>query len=343
MRIITFEGKPYQLGYVLGKQAKTVFSRYIISSHHFTKLLPWRESDWLNSIDKQIQQHFPRIYNELQGLADGCEQDYKDILLWNCRGDLLPTGPEGCTSIAVRKTDRSIIAHNEDGDPNLRGHCFLLDAKLDNDIRIFSFAYPGSIPGHTICANSHGLVYTVNNIRLSEQGSGLPRMVISRALLETASSSEFIDLLKNHQRSGGFHYTVADTQTQQPLSVEAPFQSVSVNKANPISVHANHLVHTELENIKQNITESSQCRQNRMEVLTQQLSGSIDEMKCFEILQDIEVGTLPIFRTEPDDPDEENTLATGVFTLSDNSVEIQIYSMEDFNNPLQQTLRLAII
>ena len=335
MRTVTFAGSPYQLGYKLGLQAKSIFARYIKNSHHFTKLLPWRDSDWLTDVDKQIQQTFPRIYQELQGLADGCEQDFKDILLWNCRGDLLPTGPEGCTSIAVQKNDRAIVAHNEDGDPNLRGHCFLLDARLDNGIRIFSFAYPGSIPGHTICANSHGLVYTVNNIRLVEQGTGLPRMIISRALLESKNCEAFIALLENHRRSGGFHYTVADKQTKQPYSIEAPFQGVSVEKASPVAVHANHLVHKQQSEISQIITESSRCRQIRMEALAAHYSDSIDEEKCFSILQDIEENALPIFRTEPDDPDEENTLATGVFTLSKKGVEVVVYGMEDFSNPVK--------
>ncbi|MFC1236270.1 C45 family autoproteolytic acyltransferase/hydolase [Vibrio sp. F74] len=340
MRVISFEGTPYELGYKLGQEGKSIFASYIKNSQYFTQLLPWRESDWLSSVDQQIQQQFPRIYRELQGLADGCQQDYKDILLWNCRGDLLPTGAEGCTSIAIKKADRIIVAHNEDGDPNLRGHCFLLDATLDNNVRIFSFAYPGSIPGHTLCANSHGLVYTVNNIRLVEQGSGLPRMVISRALLETKNCDDFVSLLENHQRSGGFHYTVADTASKQLLSVEAPFQSVSAQRTESKCVHANHLVHNTLSSIKQIITESSQCRQNRMEALAEHYSDSIDEDKCFHILQDIEIDALPIFRTEIDDPDEENTLATGVFTLRTEGVEIVIYGMEDFKNPVKNQFTL---
>ncbi len=340
MRVISFEGTPYELGYKLGQEGKSIFASYIKNSPCFTKLLPWRESDWLSSVDQQIQQHFPRIYKELQGLADGCHQDYKDILLWNCRGDLLPTGAEGCTSIAVKKADRVIVAHNEDGDPNLRGHCFLLNATLDSNIRLFSFAYPCSIPGHTLCANSHGLVYTVNNIRLVEQGTGLPRMVISRALLETKNCDEFVALLKNHQRSGGFHYTVADTTSKQLLSVEAPFQSVSAQRVEFKCVHANHLVHNKISSIKQIITESSQCRQNRMEALAEYYSDSIDEEQCFHILQDIEIGALPIFRTELDDPDEENTLATGVFTLRTEGVEVVVYGMEDFKNPLTHRFSL---
>lgn len=341
MRTFTFQGSPYQLGYELGVQGKSIFASYIIASHHFTKLLPWRDSDWLASIDHQIQLTFPRVYQELQGLADGCEQEYKDILLWNCRGDLLPTGPEGCSSIAVKNKDKAILAHNEDGDPNLRGHCFLLDATLDNGLRILSFVYPGSIPGHTLCANSHGLVYTVNNIRLVNQGTGIPRMIISRALLESKNCEEFITLLDKHPRSGGFHYSVADIHSQQPYSVEAPFQGVSVKKAAPIAVHANHLIHKQQNHINQIITESSHDRQTRMEALASQYTEDIDEQRCFSILQDTENKALPIFRTQPDDPDEENTLATGVFSLSDTGVEVSIYAMEDFTHPNKTVFILA--
>ncbi len=341
MHTLNISGTPYQIGFQLGVQAKEIFSDYIKSSHHFTKLLPWRNSNWLKSADNQIQSAFPRVYQELQGLADGCEQAYLDILLWNCRGDLLPTGPEGCTSIAVKQQDRAIVAHNEDGDPNLRGHCFLLNAVLDNGIEIFSFAYPGSIPGHTLCANGYGVVYTVNNIRLTEQGSGLPRMVISRALLESKNCDEFIALLKKHRRSGGFHYTLADRDTRQPYSVEAPFQGVSVMNAEPVCVHANHLIHNKLDGIHQIITGSSQSRQARMETLVNS-HHLIDEQRCFHILQDIEKKTLPIFRTEPDDPDEENTLATGIFTLNEQGIDIVVYGMEDFTAPTVTRLHMAL-
>jgi predicted choloylglycine hydrolase len=324
------------LGLKLGQEAKGIFSDYIMTCHHFTKLLPWRESDWLSSIDKQIQLHFPHIYQELQGLSDGCEQNYKDILLWNCRGDLLSAVPDGCTSIGAKKSSKAIIAHNEDGDPNLNGHCFLLNAQLESGVRIFAFAYPGSIPGHTICANSHGLAYTVNNLRLTEQGTGLPRMVISRALLECKDSEEFIALLKNHNRSGGFHYTVADTATLKPKSVEAPFHDVSVVKIDRVAVHANHLVHEQTSKIAQIITRSSKDRQFKMSALTSDNASKIDELRCFDILQDIDEQLLPIFRTEPDDPDEENTLATAIITLDETGVSLTIYGMEQASQPKEK-------
>jgi hypothetical protein len=77
-----------------------------------------------------------------------------------------------------------------------------------------------------------------------------------------------------------------------------------------------------------------------MEALAEYYSDSIDEEQCFHILQDIEIGALPIFRTELDDPDEENTLATGVFTLRTEGVEVVVYGMEDFKNPLTHRFSL---
>ena len=158
-------------------------------------------------------------------------------------------------------------------------------------------------------------------------------MIISRALLESESCTAFIALLESQQRAGVFHYTVADKHSRQPYSVEAPFQGVSLEKVNSVAVHANHLVHQQQSHIRQIITESSQCRQNRMEALAAHHADAIDEEKCFDILQDIEANALPIFRTAEDDPDEENTLATGVFSLSATGVAVTIYGMEDFSHP----------
>ena len=74
-----------------------------------------------------------------------------DILLWNCRGDLLHKTSDGCTSIAWRgDEDARWIAHNEDGDPFLYGR-HTVDVRTDDAPGYISFYYPGSLPGHTLC------------------------------------------------------------------------------------------------------------------------------------------------------------------------------------------------
>lgn len=324
MRILKFSGDNYALGYQLGLESKNYFNHHICESLHYKKLLPYLESEWLKNTAAQIQHLLPSIYNELQGLADGCERDFWEVLLWNCRGDLSPTGPEGCSSIGVKFKQSALLAHNEDGDPDLRDGCFILNAELSNGTQFVSFVYPGSIPGHTMGMNNHGIAYTVNNIRLTEKQIGIPRMITARTLLEADSVENFIDLLEKHDRVGGFHYNVADRFNLTPISIEAPFQGVSALAADTITVHANHLIHDKFVNIDQIITKSSFCRQKQLQKLSLLNSKSLNEQVCINILKDT-ASELPIYRMSPDDPDQENTLATVIFTLQKEAIQMVVY------------------
>jgi len=329
MHVLKIEGDHYTIGRRIGERSRATFGEYIMQSDGFLRLLPWRDSEWMDCVAAMSRARIPQVWRELEGLADGCGQDIRDVLLWNTRGDIMPTGPEGCSSVALRRRDDGLLCHNEDGDPNLRAACFILDAKLVDGPRILSFAYPGSIPGHTFGLNSHGLAYTVNNIRLVKQMVGLPRMLISRALLETASSQDFIALLQNEQRSGGFHYMVADCAERSPYSVEAPGQGVEVEPLSSVAVHANHLVMPGFTAVEQLITASSRARQERLEVLSAPLSDRSTEQDLLAVLSDQDNTALPIYRTSPDDPDMENTLATCVFRLTDEGVDVSVHARPD--------------
>ena len=88
------------------------------------------------------------------------------------------------------------------------------------------------------------------------------------------------------------------------LTVEFCGGAVSVQRATGPVAHANHALHLEPGPEGQRITGSSRDRQLRAELL---LSQGRDPLA---ILQDRGGPGLPIRRDDPDDPDEENTLAT---------------------------------
>ncbi|MDZ7808991.1 MAG: C45 family peptidase [Arhodomonas sp.] len=267
---------------------------------------------------------FPGSRRELEGLAVGLEQPLEAVLLWNCRGDLAPTGPEGCSSMAVKGRGRCWLAHNEDGDPALRDACFALDATPDDGPAFFTFRYPGSLPGHTLAMNAVGLAYTVNNLRLTEHPPGIPRMVSARALLGCSKVDEALRLLDGLARSGGFHFMMADTTTLSPLSVEAPFQCISARTASPVAVHANHLVHPDCRDLPQRVTASSAARQQQLEGWCAQTDPGDVPTALLSILGDQGDPWLPIHRTDPEDPDRENTLATVVFTLQHGGITAEL-------------------
>jgi len=72
--------------------------------------------------------------------------------------------PEGCTTLlySAAKSSVALIAHNEDGPPELDGHCCWLSVRQENGSKFSTYHYPGMLQGHTFSVNSHGLVQTIN-------------------------------------------------------------------------------------------------------------------------------------------------------------------------------------
>ncbi|MBR7381941.1 acyl-CoA--6-aminopenicillanic acid acyl-transferase, partial [Klebsiella pneumoniae] len=71
-----------------------------------------------------------------------------------------------------------------------------------------SFAYPGSLCGHTFAVNEKGIVNTVNNIRAVHRPDGMPRQILARASLNATTLEEAVTLLSATPRAGAFHHTL---------------------------------------------------------------------------------------------------------------------------------------
>jgi hypothetical protein len=249
------------------------------------------------------------------------ELPFDEVFAWNCRGDVWAMAPDGCTTVQIPGSF-PVIAHNEDGDPGLRSGCALATITPDQAQPFTAFVYPGSIPGHTFATNGSGLVLTVNNIRSTLAGDGLPRMVLSRAVLDCATIDAALTLLSETPRSGAFHFTLAQAGQSRLASVEFTHAHCSIAEiANP-AVHANHLVHVAMASKPQIKTGSSDSRQERGQDILDASDGSPDPLS---ILWDQERRALPIYRAQPDDPDNENTLATAVFKIGKDSVDWAVY------------------
>ncbi|HBL9664509.1 MAG: acyl-CoA--6-aminopenicillanic acid acyl-transferase, partial [Escherichia coli] len=189
-----------------------------------------------------------------------------------------------------------------------------------------SFAYPGSICGHTFAVNEKGIVNTVNNIRAVYRPQGLPRQILARASLNANTLDEAITILTGQPRSGAFHHTLGQLGDARLFSVEATGQGCSVLPLTTVTGHANHLVHAALAGVEQIVTDSSASRQLRL-VQWRETQPPFDAAAAKTILSDTHDAELPIYRLAADDPDEENTLATAVFTLDANHVRWQIFDI----------------
>ena len=246
-------------------------------------------------------------------------------MAWNCRGDLLASVPDGCTTIQqpgstpLGETIR--LSHNEDGLPFFRGACFIVDATPDDGIGFRSFCYPGSIPGHSFGWNNAGIVQTVNNLRLCGVVPTVSRMVLGRAVIESETLDQAIETLSTNPACGGFHMSLAQCGDKRLLSVEYGGGSSSVRNISKPSVHANHALHLEVG--RQIVTASSNDRQLHGGTMVRRF-----DVNPLDVLRDDSGPGLPIRRDDPADPDCENTLATCIFHISKHSIGWKIYAQK---------------
>ena len=260
---------------------------------------------------------FPEFHSEIAALADGLELPFDPVFAWNARGDLLAGLGDGCTTVQV-PGDEPVIAHNEDGLPGLLGHCFIAELRPDSAPTATSFCYPGSIPGHTFAVTAAGLVIAVNNLRLLGIVPEIPRMVLARALLGAPDRDAMVQLLRDAPPSGGFHLSIAQMDASDIWSVSFGGGEVHVVENTRPMLHSNHAQCAGPVMSRQSITDSSRDRLFRGLELLEQGAAPLS------ILSDTGGAGLPIFRADPDDPDDENTVAQFHARLTSTGIDWQI-------------------
>lgn len=330
MKHITLSGDSWQIGYQLGELGREAYLSQIRATSLWHKTSAVQHSALLQEMQQRVAARFPAVWQELQGLAAGLQAPFDEVFAWNCRGDLLPSTSDGCTTVTGFTDDgAALIAHNEDGFPSLRGHCAMVTLRPEQGVAFTSFYYPGSLCGHTVAVNACGVVNTVNNIRATERPPGFPRQVLARAALEARTLDEAIEILSIAPRSGAFHHSLAACGDGRIVSVEATGTGCHVRLNTRRYGHANHLIHPEMLALAQTVTDSSASRQRRLQQwLDVAGSEALSPQQALAILSDQQDAALPILRNDPADPDEENTLATVIFVLGDTQVSWSLYTAD---------------
>ncbi|WP_233804713.1 C45 family autoproteolytic acyltransferase/hydolase [Paraburkholderia sp. HP33-1] len=325
---IEISGSPFEAGEALGRFGAAAVHRHLLHTDAWLTVMRWRGSPVAADLAMHTETRFPRVWAELQGLARGLRLPFEDVFLWNCRGDVWAMSPDGCTTLQLPHTpDAGVrrIAHNEDGDPGFSSDCAIAQCRIEGSPGFAAFVYPGSLPGHTFAVTDAGLVVTVNNLRQRRVVAGVPRMVLTRAVLDATDLDMAVSLLRDAPRAGGFHLTLAHRAHATLLSVEFSAYGCSVREITEPSLHANHAIHPEMAHFSQVITDSSQHRQTRGDTLLAQTRTTGEMPDPLAILADQEDASLPIYRDDPRDPDDENTLATALITVKETHVEWEVY------------------
>ena len=325
-------GDAYSVGRALGEASAHALREVVPTLDRFQALQQeWSGTDRVRSLEAAARAAWPRYVRELEGIADGAGVAFDTVFLWNCRGDLPRGGSPtpttqaaGCTTLLIPPRDgrAGVIAHNEDDEPALHGHCRVVDVRPDDAPGFVSFHVPGLLPGHGFAVNRAGLVQTVDDVRPEDWSVGVPRHVLCRAVLDCDGLDAAVARIRDTTRAGGFHHGLGCAGDRRLLSIEAPASGCAVVEADRPRVHANHLLDQRFAHLRQVIDPSSHSRQSRAEALL--AGGAVDGGGPLCVLGDVGAH-LPIHRRETDPDDPGFTLATAVFRITDRGVDYEVF------------------
>jgi len=305
-------------GLALGQAGRDAMARVIARAPLWRRVTDAAVGAAVSRMADATRDLFPAIHDEIGSLAEGLHLPFAQVFAWNARGDLLSGAGEGCTTVQL-PGPVPVLAHNEDGLPGLAGACFLAEIRPQGAPAFMSFCYPGSIPGHSFAVTAAGLVITVNNLRLRGLAPEVPRMVLTRALLAAPDRAAAVRILREAPPSGGFHLSLGQAGAADIWSVSFGGGEVRIVEHHAPALHANHALVAGDVLSHQTVTASSRDRLARGQALLAIGAGALD------ILNDTSGAGLPILRREPDDPDDENTLAQFHARIGSNGIDWNVH------------------
>ncbi|MDD3924995.1 MAG: C45 family autoproteolytic acyltransferase/hydrolase [Erysipelotrichaceae bacterium] len=184
---IKVNGNNYECGFQYGKAASEMIRNNIDNYQCLIKdrknILP----EQAHRIALKYQTYIPTKYlEEMQGIADGAQVNFVDILLLNCRSELLFKDDQElqeCTAFAlmpkITSTHDAYACQTWDFARSQKDNVVLLE--IDSDVKIMMITEAGLIGGKGL--NSSGIGLTLNALNTNGKDMGVPLHVRMRMIL----------------------------------------------------------------------------------------------------------------------------------------------------------------
>ena len=294
-RLLTISApSPYERGIQYGQQAQKEIAHCIEtyrSRFAGTRNLTWeaaREISW--KFVPYIEAEMPDMLEELRGIAEGSGAELEDLMVLNCRYEILHFPHENeCTAFALQREATAnhhvYVGQNWDNRPALLPHSLLLHiTEEEHDRVIFGLTEAGQLIRNGF--TSKGVGQCSNSLRssLDIQGAGVPSTFVRRKLLTLDHLEKMVALIRKAPRSVSVNYCIASRENRAADIEAVPGQPVRFDPTNGIVTHANHL----LVNRDLDISTAKRFRGERLYELLNQKIGEITTEYIMECLRDHE-------------------------------------------------------
>ena len=188
------------------------------------------------------QERYPQYVDEIEGIAQGANVAFDDLAVLNAMEAVTMDALHltKCTSFAVNgectADGHVLVAHNEDWLPEDESDVYLIHAEPDDEPPFLAMTYGGLIPN--IGFNAFGIAQCCDSVYPTDSRIGIPRLVVSRAVLAARTPADAIRNAVLPRRAAGYNHLIA-VESGEMFNVE-----VSARKFGILYAENNYIAHT---------------------------------------------------------------------------------------------------
>ncbi len=285
IKTLHLQGSPKEIGHLHGKHGKEQVMKSLETYEklfHGYQNINWQEAKnrALFHLDS-IEAHDVQLVEEMEGIAEGANVDFEDILALNARSEIALGAyggkgfSDGCTAIATFSpvSKDTIIGQNWDWKESQIDSLLLLKIKQEVKPNI-TMVTEGGIIGK-IGHNNAGLGVCFNALLTDQKSNEIPIHLALRSVLNSYTLSEAISKLKDGQTAASASLVIGkadESKAGLAVNVEvSPFGIDLVGGENGSLVHTNHIISPiikkRLTDMNEFIFDGSMMRYKRAEQL----------------------------------------------------------------------------
>jgi isopenicillin-N N-acyltransferase-like protein len=188
------------------------------------------------------QERYPQYVDEMIGIAEGAEVTFEDVAVVNAMEAVTMDALHltKCTSMAVNEERTSdehvLVAHNEDWLPDDEGDVFVVHATPNDEPPFLAMTYGALLAN--IGFNAAGIAQCCDSVYPTDSRIGIPRVIVSRAVLGARTLADAVRLVLVPQRAAGYNHLLVH-ESGELYSVE-----VSARRFGILYGDEGYLVHT---------------------------------------------------------------------------------------------------
>jgi isopenicillin-N N-acyltransferase-like protein len=160
-----------------------------------------------------VQERYPQFAEEMLGISEGANIPFDDVAVINAieavTMDALHLAK--CTSMAVNEQMTAdghvLVAHNEDWLPEEEGGVLIIHATPVDEPPFLAMTYGGLLPN--IGFNAEGIAQCCDSVYPTDSRIGIPRVVVSRAVLGARTPVDAIRHMLVRHRAAGYNHLLA--------------------------------------------------------------------------------------------------------------------------------------